>query len=94
MKKIVDYFQKLIQVNSGHSSKAFFLVSVTLIGCLMLLSVVFILIWEVITYGTIKTDLMGISAYVGSISTLFVSAGLTKTIGERGEHKQEFKTDE
>lgn len=94
MKKIADYFTKLIKVNSGHSSKAFFLVSVTLIGCLMLLSVVFILIWEVITYGTIKTDLMGISAYVGSISTLFVSAGLTKTIGERGEHKKEFKTDE
>lgn len=94
MKKIADYFTKLIKVNSGHSSKAFFLVSVTLIGCLMLLSVVFILIWEVITYGTIKTDLMGISAYVGSISTLFVSAGLTKTIGERGERKKEFKTDE
>ncbi len=94
MNKILDYFTKLVKVNSGHSSKAFFLVSVTLIGCLMLMSVVFILIWEVITYGTIKTDLMGISAYVGSISTLFVSAGLTKTIGERGEHKQEFKTDE
>ena len=86
MNKILDYFTKLVKVNSGHSSKAFFLVSVTLIGCLMLLSVVFILIWEVITYGTIKTDLMG-------ISTLFVSAGLTKTIGERGEHKQ-VKTDE
>lgn len=89
MKMLLEYFTKLVQVNSGHSSKAFFLVSVTLIGSLMLLSVVFILIWEVVTYGTIKTDLMGISAYVGSISTLFVSAGLTKTIGERGEHKIE-----
>ena len=93
MKKLIDYFIKLIQVNSGHSSKAFFLVSVTLIGSLMLLSVVFILVWEVITYGTIKTDLMGLSAFVGSISTLFVSAGLTKTIGERGEIKQELKTE-
>ena len=77
----------LIQVNSGHSSKAFFLVSVTLIGLLMLLVVCFILVWEVVTYGTIKTDLMGLSAFVGSVASLFVTAGITKTIGERGEHQ-------
>lgn len=94
MKKLLNYFTKLVQVNSGHSSKAFFLVSVTLIGLLMLLVVCFILVWEVITYGTIKTDLMGLSAFVGSVASLFVTAGLTKTIGERGEHKQEFKTEE
>lgn len=94
MNKILDYFTKLVKVNSGHSSKAFFLVSVTLIGLLMLLVVCFILVWEVITYGTIKTDLMGLSAFVGSVASLFVTAGLTKTIGERGEHRQELKTEE
>ena len=82
---MLKYLKLLIQVNSGHSSKAFFLVSVTLIGFLMLLVVCFILVWEVVTYGTIKTDLMGLSAFVGSVASLFVTAGITKTIGERGE---------
>jgi hypothetical protein len=43
---MVKYLKLLIQVNSGHSSKAFFLVSVTLIGFLMLLVVCFILVWN------------------------------------------------
>jgi hypothetical protein len=86
---MLKYLKLLIQVNSGHSSKAFFLVSVTLIGFLMLLVVCFILVWEVVTFGTIKTDLMGLSAFVGSVASLFVTAGITKTIGERGEHKSE-----
>ena len=83
---MIKYLKLLIQVNSGHSSKAFFLVSVTLIGFLMLLVVCFILVWEVVT---IKTDLMGLSAFVGSVASLFVTAGITKTIGERGEHQSE-----
>lgn len=29
---------------------------------------------------------MGLSAFVGSVASLFVTAGITKTIGERGEH--------
>lgn len=84
---MVKYLKLLIQVNGGHSSKAFFLVSVTLIGFLILLVVCFILVWEVVAYGTIKTDLMGLSAFVGSVASLFVTAGITKTIGERGEHQ-------
>ena len=84
---MVRYLKLLIQVNSGHSSKAFFLVSVTLINILMKIVIYFVLVWEVVTYGTIKTDLMGLSAFVGSVASLFVTAGITKTIGERGEHQ-------
>lgn len=91
---MLKYFKLLIQVNSGHSSKAFFLVSVTLVGILMLLVVCFILVWEVLTTGTIKTDLMGLSAFVGSVASLFVTAGITKTIGERGEHQNKNKDKE
>lgn len=83
---MIKYLKLLIQVNSGHSSKAFFLVSVTLIGLLMLLIVCFVLVWEVITSGTIKTDLVGLSTFVGSVASLFVTAGVTKAISERGEH--------
>lgn len=92
--KMIKYLKLLIQVNSGHSSKAFFLVSVTMIGFVLLLIVGFVLVWEVVTYGTIKTDLMGLSAFVGSIASLFVTAGVTKAIGERGEHNNNLNKEE
>lgn len=94
MGKMIKYLKLLIQVNSGHSSKAFFLVCVTMIGFVLLLIVGFVLVWEVVTYGTIKTDLMGLSAFVGSIASLFVTAGVTKAIGERGEHNNNLNKEE
>lgn len=85
--KLTKYLTELIRVNSGHSSKAFFLVAVTLIGCLLLLCVAFVLVWEVIINGTIQTDLMGLSTFVGSVASLFVTAGVTKVYSERKEKK-------
>lgn len=78
-------------MNSGHSSKAFFLVAVTLIGCVLLLCVAFVLIWEVMNSNTIHTDLMGLSAFVGSVASLFATAGITKVCSERKEKKCEYE---
>ena len=83
--KTSEYLAKLIQTNSGASSKAFFLVSVAIIGCLLLLVVGFILLYEVLTTNTIHTDLMGIAAVIGAIGSLFATAGITKAFGERNE---------
>lgn len=94
MKKIFDYFVKLVKVNSGHSSKAFFLVSVSVTGCFLLLAVAFCLIWEVVTTNTIKTDLLGLSAFVGSITTLFTAAGGIKAYSEKNENKEPLKESE
>lgn len=80
-----QYLVKLIQTNSGASSKAFFLVSVTIIGCLLLLVVGFVLLYEVLTTNTIHTDLMGLAAVIGAIGSLFATAGITKAFGERNE---------
>lgn len=80
-----QYLAKLIQPNSGASSKAFFLVSVTIIGCLLLLVVGFVLLYEVLTTNTIHTDLMGLAAVIGAIGSLFATAGITKAFGERNE---------
>lgn len=79
------YLAKLIQTNSGASSKAFFLVSVTIIGCLLLVVVGFVLLYEVLTTNTIHTDLMGLAAVIGAIGSLFATAGITKAFGERNE---------
>ena len=80
-----QYLAKLIQTNSVASSKAFFLVSVTIIGCLLLLVVGFVLLYEVLTTNTIHTDLMGLAAVIGAIGSLFATAGITKAFGERNE---------
>lgn len=83
--RLTTYLTKLIQTNSGASSKAFFLVSVTIIGCLLLLVVGFVLLYEVLTTNTIHTDLMGLAAVIGAIGSLFATAGITKAFGERNE---------
>ena len=83
--RLTTYLTKLIQTNSGASSKAFFLVSVTIIGCLLLLTIGFVLLYEVLTTNTIHTDLMGIAAVIGAIGSLFATAGITKAFGERNE---------
>ncbi len=81
--RITEYIKELVRVDSGHSSKAFFLVAVTIIGCVLLLCVAFVLVYEVVTNGTIQTDLMGLSTFVGSVASLFVTAGVTKVYSEK-----------
>lgn len=76
---------ELIKNGSGVSCKSFFLVSVNIVGSLLLLAVCFGIIWEELTNGYIKSELLGISAIIGSVSTLFGAAGLTKVIGEKNE---------
>lgn len=85
---IIDTFSKLVKNNSGVSSKNFFLVTVTLIGCLMLLVPVFALTYEVIAMHTIATDLTGMAAYIGAVASLFGTAGLTKAWSEKYENKE------
>lgn len=84
----MGFFRKLIENNSGVSSKSFFLVAITIIGCFLLLVVGFVLIFEIVKNGTIRTDLQGLSLFVGSVTALFGAAGLTKCIGERNENNK------
>lgn len=91
MKKFI---KDLLTSNSGISSKAFFLVSTTLAGCLILLAVAFVLIFEVIKSGTIRTDLGGLAAFIAAVAGLFATAGATKAFGERNENNINKKDDE
>lgn len=80
------YIAKLIKNNTGVSSKNFFLVCITIIGCLLLLVPVFTLTIEVIFTHTITTDLTGMAAYIGAVSTVLASGGITKAMSERFEN--------
>lgn len=83
----MNYFRKLVENNTGVSSKNFFLVVITGIGCLLLLVPAFALTFEVIMNATISTSLDGFAAYIAAVGTLFASAGITKAWSEKYEHK-------
>lgn len=83
----MNWFQKLITPNTGYSSKSFLLVVVTILGIGLLVMPIIILSIEIWTNHTIQTDLTGLAAYIGSISTLFASAGFTKAFSEKHEHR-------
>ena len=84
----MNYLMKLIQNNTGVSSKNFFLVTVTIIGCILLLVPAFTLIIEVLFTHTIATSLEGFAAYIGSVASLFATAGITKAWSEKYECKK------
>lgn len=79
------YIGKLIKNNTGVSSKNFFLVVVTIIGCILLIIPAIILIIEVFYNHTITTNLEGMAAYIAAVAAIFTSAGITKAWSERYE---------
>ena len=89
IKKIVkgNFFSKLVQQNSGYSSKSFFLVVVTFIGTLLLTVPIFSLTIEAWYNHTITTDLTAMAAYITAVAAVFTSVGLTKVWSEKYEHK-------
>lgn len=96
-KKKTSYFAKLIGNNTGVSSKNFFLIVVTLIGCLLLLVPVFTLTLEAIFTHTITTSLEGFASYIAAVAGLFATAGITKAWSEKYErpyNSQEFIKEE
>ena len=85
----MNYIGKLVNNNTGVSSKNFFLVAVTLIGCLLLLVPVVLLLIEVCYNHTIQTDLNGLAAYIASVASIFASAGITKAWSEKYEKSKD-----
>ena len=82
-----NFFSKLVQQNSGYSSKSFFLVVVTFIGTLLLAVPIFSLTIEAWYNHTITTDLAAMAAYITAVAAVFTSVGLTKVWSEKYEHK-------
>lgn len=89
IKKMIkgNFFSKLVQQNSGYSSKSFFLVVVTFIGTLLLAVPIFSLTIEAWYNHTITTDLTAMAAYITAVAAVFTSVGLTKVWSEKYEHK-------
>ena len=82
---VISWLNRLMKPNSGLSSKSFFLVSVTIIGCILLLVPAVVLITEVWFNHTVTTDLTGLAEYIGAVAAIFASAGITKAWSEKFE---------
>lgn len=80
-----NFLLNLIKNNTGISSKNFFLVVLTIIGCILLIIPAIILLVEIFFNHTITTDLTGLATYIGAVSSIFATAGLTKTWSEKYE---------
>lgn len=82
-----SFFSKLIENNTGVSSKNFFLVCVTIIGCLTILTFNAAIIIEVIYTHTITTDLVGMAACFTAIASGLIGAGFAKVKGDKNEYE-------
>ena len=82
-----NFLKKLVQNNTGVSSKNFFLVVVTFIGLILLLIPAIVLLVEVFYNHTIQTNLQEMAAYIGSVASIFATAGITKAWSEKYEKK-------
>ena len=81
------YIKLLTVSNSGQSSKGFLFVSVTLSSLALIAICGISLIVDVLVNGHIETDLVGMAALIGSISTLLGAVGLTKVYGDKFDYQ-------
>ena len=78
-------FTNLINNNTGVSSKNFFLIAITLIGAVLLAMVIISIIVDLIHNGTVTMSWADMGMFVGSVSTMFCAAGITKAWSEKYE---------
>ena len=78
---------KLIQNNSGYSSKNFFLIVVTVVGILLLSAPMVSMYYEIIDNHTITSDLTKMATYITAVVAMFATAGITKAWSEKYERK-------
>ena len=78
-------FTNLINNNTGLSSKNFFLIAITLIGAVLLAMVIISIIVDLIHNGTVTMSWADMGMFVGSVSTMFCAAGITKAWSEKYE---------
>ena len=78
-------FTNLINNNTGVSSKNFFLIAITLIGAVLLIMLIISIIVDLIHNGKVTMSWADMGVFVGSVSTMFCTAGITKAWSEKYE---------
>lgn len=81
------YFKKLGDVNDSNSSKSFALLVSTITGGILAVAICFILVFDVLTNGYVKTDLADLGIFLLCVGGYIAGSGVTKAISDR--HKPE-----
>ena len=87
-----EYFRKLGDISDTNSSKSFALLVSTITGGILSIAVCFILIFDVLTNGYVKTDLADLGIFLLCIGGYIAGSGVTKAISER--HKPGMPSDD
>jgi hypothetical protein len=82
------YFKKLGDINDSNSSKSFALLVSTITGGILSIAVCFILIFDVLTNGYVKTDLADLGIFLLCIGGYIAGSGVTKAISEKHKSKK------
>ena len=77
------YFKKLGDINDPNSSKSFALLVSTITGGILSIAVCFILVFDVLTNGYVKTDLADLGIFLLCIGGYIAGSGVTKAISEK-----------
>lgn len=89
IKNFINYLKDLLDVTNSASSKSFALLISTLTGGLIALIICFILVWDVVTNGYIKTDLADLGLFLLCVGGYIAGSGINKTMSERYESSRE-----
>ena len=81
------YFKKLGDVTDTNSSKSFALLVSTITGGILSIAVCFILVFDVLTNGYVKTDLADLGIFLLCIGGYIAGSGVTKAISEKHKPK-------
>ena len=93
------YFKKLGDVNNPNSSKSFALLVSTITGGILAVAICFILVFDVLTNGYVKTDLADLGIFLLCVGGYIAGSGVTKAISDRHKpsrppHENNFPEDE
>ena len=92
--KTVSYLGKAVKSNTGVSSLSLLVVVIGIIAVIILLSVVFCMIVEIIVNSTIASSLEGYASIIREIAILLTSVVIPKAINNYGENKYRRKKGE
>ena len=83
MKKLINYFDLLMQNNTGKSSKSFALVMAVVVGSLAIISFLVMLFVDLFSTYEINTDLVGLAGIITALGGLITAIFWGKVRSER-----------
>lgn len=88
---IIKYLKSIIQGDSANNAKSFSMVISVLVGLITGLCVCFVLIYDVVTNGYIKTNLIDLGMFSLCIGGYITGSSIAEIFGEKYKAKLEEK---